>query len=55
MTIKIKELVIKASIIDKAAEHNERSLPKTDTAPKAPVSSLVRDFYDNDASKRRER
>ncbi|MBO7427107.1 MAG: hypothetical protein J6U08_00165 [Paludibacteraceae bacterium] len=55
MTIKIRELTIKANVVRKNLAGEDPS-PRI-ARPKAErfVSSLVRNFYDNEFKKRRER
>jgi hypothetical protein len=53
MTIKIKELSIKANIVNKSEKESEA---KRDTTPREKyVCSMVRDFYENNNNNRRER
>lgn len=53
MTIKIKELNIKANIVNKS---EKKSDTKQDATPKEKyVCSMVRDFYENNNNNRRER
>ncbi|MBR4839996.1 MAG: hypothetical protein IK005_05915 [Paludibacteraceae bacterium] len=55
MTIKIRELTIKANIVERNAKREENTTPNSRVEERKYVSPLVRDFFDKDLRKRRER
>jgi len=55
MTIKIRELTIKANIVERNARLDENTTHSSRSEERKYVSPLVRDFYDKELRKRRER
>ena len=55
MTIKIRELTIKANIVERSVKREENTAPNNRVEERKYISPLMRDFLDNDLRKRRER
>ncbi len=55
MTIKIRELTIKANIVEKNDMRERTSIQPTKEEQREHIGSLIQDFYNNELKKRRER